>query len=229
MNEQQQSRRVSTSLLVGVAALVLVAGGGVAWWAKNQPQTTLSNTTPAAIETITPPPPPPVAVEPAQPAQPAQPATTTPPATAKAIPVTTSAQVFWLTSTSTTTELVPVPVASTTKGDKQADLNEAFTTLLAGPSSPNTSSAIPQNTQLRNLTLKEDGVYIDLSKEFTSGGGSASMIARLAQVLYTATSIDANAKVWLSVDGQPLEVLGGEGLEVPQPLTRDLFKKEFAL
>jgi spore germination protein GerM len=31
------------------------------------------------------------------------------------------------------------------------------------------------------------------------------------------------------VEGKPLEVLGGEGLELEQPLTRENFKKNFAL
>jgi spore germination protein GerM len=49
----------------------------------------------------------------------------------------------------------------------------------------------------------------------------------VGQVLYTATSIDPNAKVWLSVGGKPLDTLGGEGLLLEQPMTRDRFKQDF--
>jgi spore germination protein GerM len=77
--------------------------------------------------------------------------------------------------------------------------------------------------------VREDGVHINLSKEFTMGGGTASMTARVAQVLYTATSLNPNAQVWLSIEGEPLKTLGGEGLLIEQPLTRKSFEQEFSL
>lgn len=56
------------------------------------------------------------------------------------------------------------------------------------------------------------------------------MIYRVAQVLYTATSIDSQAPVFLSIAGKPLNdyyLLGGEGLLLEYPLTRQKFDKEF--
>ena len=64
------------------------------------------------------------------------------------------------------------------------------------------------------------------------GGGSSSMIYRVAQVLYTATSIDPEASVFLSIEGQPLNEnypLGGEGLLLDYPLNRKNLQQNFSL
>jgi spore germination protein GerM len=55
------------------------------------------------------------------------------------------------------------------------------------------------------------------------------MVGRVGQVVYTATTLNPNAKVYIEVNGKPLEVLGGEGVEIEQPMTRESFKKEYPL
>jgi spore germination protein GerM len=123
-----------------------------------------------------------------------------------------------------------IPVKETTKSAEE-NLREAFGELLnnkaMGKKGAKVVSTIPKGTKLLSLKTEADGVHIDLSKDFTTGGGSTSMQARLAQVLFTATSFDTNANVWLSIEGQKLEVLGGEGIEVPYPLTRQNFQDAF--
>jgi spore germination protein GerM len=111
----------------------------------------------------------------------------------------------------------------------QESLTIAFNKLLAGLDNSNITTAIPENTKLMNLTVKQNGVYIDLSSDFTTGGGSASMISRLGQVIYTASSVNPNANIWISVEGKPLDILGEEGLIVEQPMTREIFIKSFPM
>lgn len=138
-----------------------------------------------------------------------------------------SLNLYWLKDTGTKLELVPSPVR-VQAGDKPNNLLQAvFRALLDGSNNSNLATAIPDGTKLRSLEVKADGVHINLSQEFTSGGGSASMSGRLGQVVYTATALDPNASVWISVEGKKLEVLGGEGLEVEQPLTRQKFREDF--
>ena len=147
-------------------------------------------------------------------------------------PVQTTSQtvpVYWVKNTGDKFEVVPTQVALKESGKPDITLQAAFNNLLAGPKDATVSSEIPKGTKLRSLSVKNDGVYVDLSAEFTSGGGSSSMTGRLGQVVYTATSLKPDAKVWISVEGKPLELLGGEGLEVAQPSTRQTFDKNFPL
>ncbi|NJR24827.1 MAG: hypothetical protein HC786_23040 [Richelia sp. CSU_2_1] len=136
-------------------------------------------------------------------------------------------QVYWVKDAGDKLQVVATQVALPEVDKPDATLKAAFNNLLAGPKDANVSSEIPQGTKLRSLSVKNDGVYVDLSAEFTSGGGSNSMTGRLGQVVYTATSLKPDARVWISVEGKPLELLGGEGLEVAQPSTRQTFDKNF--
>lgn len=115
--------------------------------------------------------------------------------------------------------------------DPDAQVKAAFDTLLSKTGDPEQEAftTIPEGTQLLEATVEADGVHVNLSSEFQAGGGSASMMGRLGQVIYTATAFDADAPVWISVEGKPLTLLGGEGLEVSQPITRQGFEDSFSL
>lgn len=140
------------------------------------------------------------------------------------------AEIYWLQDTGKSFKLVPqqVKVKAAGKAPKLV-LEAAFRNLLAGPTEGTGSTTIPQGTQLEGVKVENDGVHVNLSEEFTTGGGSSSMIGRLGQVVYTATSLEPNAKVYIEVNGKQLNVLGSEGLELEQPLTRDSFNKNYEL
>ncbi len=100
----------------------------------------------------------------------------------------------------------------------------ALESLLEGPDSFEEDyglrTAIPDGTQLLGLEIGDGIARADLSSEFESGGGSASMQARLAQVVYTLTQFPTVEGVLFSLDGEPIDVLGGEGVVIDHPLTR---------
>ena len=80
-------------------------------------------------------------------------------------------------------------------------------------------SAIPPETTLNGIVVVDGEARVDLSREFESGGGSASMQARVAQVVYTLTQWEFVSRVTIELDGEPVEAIGGEGVPA-QNLTR---------
>lgn len=224
---------IPIGIVAGVCAAVVAVGGGIAFWINSQSSTDEKSTLPPTTLPTTPPPPLPSPIEsptvtlPTTPPSPIQSPSPEPSTPSAAQPIQTNAALYWVRDTGEDFELVPMEVLVRDTKDPEVVLATAFNRLLIGSVETDTFSSIPEGTQLLNIAVEDDGIYLNLSKEFTSGGGSASMISRVGQVVYTATSLESNAKVWLYVDGEPLELLGGEGLEVPQPTTRDNFLQEF--
>jgi spore germination protein GerM len=83
-------------------------------------------------------------------------------------------------------------------------------------------SEIPKNTKI--IEIKEDKfrAVINLSKDFESGGGSSSMVFRLEQLVNTALDNVSQKPVYLELEGKRVDYIGGEGVIVPQPLSRNL-------
>lgn len=200
MTRQQGVNRFSGGAIALALTAAVAAGGGLAWWGFNANNPIAPNTTPNVVQ------------------QPAPPATVE----------TTTAKIYLLKDTGRNLELVPLPVEVNAEQPNEV-LSAAFNNLLTNTENATASSTIPQGTKLRSLKILDDGIHVDLSTEFTTGGGSASMIGRLAQVIYTATTLQPEAKVWIEVEGKPLEILGGEGLEIESPMTRQSFEENFTL
>ncbi|MCM1981810.1 GerMN domain-containing protein [Lyngbya confervoides] len=138
-------------------------------------------------------------------------------------------EIYWLTSQDSQLALSARPFSGGSGASPEEQLKGGLQELLKGPEEAEVSSAIPQNTKLNQVSVRADGIHVDLSPEFTQGGGSASMQGRLGQIIYTSSSLDPQAPVWISVNGKALEILGGEGLEVLQPMTRQDFEENFTL
>ncbi len=83
-------------------------------------------------------------------------------------------------------------------------------------------TAIPQGTELNGVVISNGTATVDLSSEYESGGGTASVTARLAQVVFTLTQFSTVDEVDVEIDGQPRESITGEGVP-SQDLGRDDF------
>ena len=105
------------------------------------------------------------------------------------------------------------------------DLADALTALFEGPEalqpSHALSSAVPEDTDLRGVRMDGNTAVVDVSGEFASGGGSATMFARLAQLTFTATQFERVADVRLLLDGNEVQTFSSEGIELDQPIAAD--------
>ena len=106
----------------------------------------------------------------------------------------------------------------------------ALTALLAGPTAQETDAgygtSIPQGSRFRGVSITGGTATVDLTSSFATGGGSASMLTRVAQVVYTATQFPGVVRVAFRLDGAPAEAIGGEGVIVDPPVTRADFEDQ---
>jgi hypothetical protein len=102
----------------------------------------------------------------------------------------------------------------------------AMEALLAGPNDdelgarPAMYTDIPDGTRFLGLTIDAGVATVNLSKEFESGGGSANVLGRLAQVVYTLTQFPTIKTVQFQLDGVPVEVFSAEGVVLDHPVGR---------
>lgn len=204
MNEQTRNKNISFGIIAGISASVVIASGTLAWFMTQTPNSSTTNTT--SSQTIK------------NPTEQLN----------SQVNQQQTANIYWLRTKDQGLDLVSQPLKiAANQPDKV--LEKAFTILLAGPTEGTGSTTIPTGTKLLGITVENNDIKVNLSQKFTSGGGSASMIGRVGQIVYTATSLNPQGKVYIQVNGQPLEVLGGEGVEIEQPLTREKFNKNYPL
>ncbi|MDJ0590495.1 MAG: GerMN domain-containing protein [Pleurocapsa sp. MO_226.B13] len=208
--------RFSLPVLAAITGLILAAGGGAAWWAKlaleDRADVAQPNPSPIIKEEV--------------------------PTVPKPITQEKVVEVYWLNPQNDNIELAANTMTFQKSVKSERVLETALETLFANsPQNSSYTTAIPPGTKLLGLKIDKAGIHLNLSKEFVSGGGSASMSSRLAQVIYTATSSSnsddpermTSQRVWIDIEGKPLKNLGEEGLIINQPMTRQDFRNNFTL
>lgn len=124
---------------------------------------------------------------------------------------------------------VPVPRQVTTREVARA----AIEALVAGPTSSESaqglSTAVPAGTLVLGLRIDAGTAIVDLSREFESGGGSFSVIGRLAQVVYSLTEFSSVDRVQFRIDGRQVDVFSNEGLILSPTVTRADFTSAFPI
>ena len=78
----------------------------------------------------------------------------------------------------------------------------------------------PRRPGCSGLDIDDGTATVDLTSEYEAGGGSLSMTARLAQVVYTLTEFDTVHRVRFRLDGRPVDVFSGEGIVLDRAVGR---------
>lgn len=111
--------------------------------------------------------------------------------------------------------------------DKDIDgpkIKFAIQSLISGPTAYEKSkgvySEIPAGTRVISINETADKVVINLNSAFENGGGTDSLYKRLNQLIKTAKR-NTNKPVYLYIEGNKAEVIGGEGIMITQPLNEN--------
>jgi len=91
---------------------------------------------------------------------------------------------------------------------------------------PQIATAIPAGTALVGISIKNGVATVDLSREFETGGGSASAMYRLGQVVYTLTQFSTVRSVLFQVEGETVTTFGPEGIVLEGPQARGDFRDQ---
>ncbi|MBQ8168252.1 GerMN domain-containing protein [bacterium] len=101
-------------------------------------------------------------------------------------------------------------------------LKFAINSLVAGPKENERNKGvyteIPAGTDVISIKELPDKAIINLSAEFEYGGGTDSLYKRLYQLIKTARR-NSEVPVYLYIEGQRADVIGGEGIMLSQPLS----------
>lgn len=141
-------------------------------------------------------------------------------ASSKKAPSVISTSVWFVRTGDGEPKLAAVP----RKLDYDRKIENVLKELLDGPRDEELKegfgSEIPRGTVLLGVRHLDDRVEVDLSRRFATGGGISSIETRLEQLSHTLKDTEPRKDVYLNVEGRRLAVIGGEGIEVKQPINR---------
>ncbi len=110
----------------------------------------------------------------------------------------------------------------------ESPLTDTIRTLLEGPSEAEIRtglvSLIPRDTRLRGIVVRGSTAIVDFSEQFMYNRyGSEGFASQLKQIVYTATVFPSVQDVQILVEGKERDYLGGEGVFIGKPLSRNSF------
>ena len=107
-------------------------------------------------------------------------------------------------------------------------LTDALAALLGGPSAEelrrNLLSLIPQGTKLLSAQVRGATAYLNFNEAFMYNHyGIEGYAGQLKQIVFTATAFPSVQDVQILIEGERHDYLGGEGVYIGRPLSRNSF------
>ena len=105
---------------------------------------------------------------------------------------------------------------------KEKTLNNAIKSLLKGPDyeerKAGVYSEIPSGTKLLSVMESDNKIIINMNDDFQYGAGTESINNRLKQLVKTVVGIAPDKNIYLYIEGKQVDVMGGDGVMITQPL-----------
>jgi len=147
----------------------------------------------------------------------------------RAIPPQLQMPLYWLNTTDDQIRLIEKPITVSAEETAQQQVTQAINALLLTPPPSGTATTIPPKTRLYKVEIQGQAIAVDLSSEFLNQSSPTTLATSIAQIVFTATAVNPDAKVYLAIAGKPLTSVSKTGVLLQQPLTRQQFEHQFAL
>ena len=110
-----------------------------------------------------------------------------------------------------------------------APLTSTLLALMKGPTpgegQAGLLSAIPADSRLNEVTVKDGTAYLDFNESFRFNAlGEEGLRAQLRQIVWSATEFPNLTRVQFLIEGRQVKYLGPEGTFIGEPLSRQSFR-----
>jgi spore germination protein GerM len=107
-------------------------------------------------------------------------------------------------------------------------MTQTLNVLLKGPTPEELNlgllNLIPEDTRLISAAVKDGVAYLNFNESFRFNPmGVEGFIAQLQQIVYSTTEFPTVDRVQILIEGKQVEYLGGEGIYIGEPVSRNTF------
>lgn len=111
---------------------------------------------------------------------------------------------------------------------ENSPMTRTLETLIAGPTVEELNmgllNLIPKGTELLSARVENGTAYLNFNESFRFNPmGVEGSLGQLQQIVFSSTEFETVEQVQILIDGQERQYLGGEGVYIGEPLSRESF------